>query len=137
MIQRIQTIWLLLSAVILAGMFVFDYYSVNVAPEKPVGDIGNNYIGIVLIGLSIILSFVTIFKYKSLPTQLKFIWLNILVLIGLMAWLFYDITQIQQQYPGKYWIGAFLPLIAIVFQFMARAGVSKDRKLLKSLDRLR
>ncbi len=137
MIQRIQTVWLLLSAIVLAGLFVFDYYVINEVATKPVGGLGNNFIGIALVGLSIVLSCVTIFKFKNLGTQLNFIWLNVLVLIGLLACLFFDISKIQELYTGNYWIGAFLPLVAIVFQFMARAGIRKDRKLLKSLDRLR
>jgi len=34
-------------------------------------------------------------------------------------------------------IGALMPLLMMVFFFLARAGIVKDEKLVKSLDRLR
>jgi len=36
-----------------------------------------------------------------------------------------------------YWIGFYLPVAAIAFQFLAMRGIKKDEALVKSVDRLR
>jgi hypothetical protein len=64
------------------------------------------------------------------------------VCIGLQSWLFVRISNETSKpemanVSGHYWIGLFLPLITIVLLFMARGGIRKDEKLVKSLDRLR
>jgi len=138
MIQRIQSVWLLLAAIVAAMLFYFDYY------RLPHGNlsISNNYLAIILTGLSIVLSFYTLFSFKKRSLQNQLIWLNMLVNVGLLAWLFVSINNAKGSLAdaideGSFWIGSFIPVITIILLFMARAGVRKDEKLIKSLDRLR
>lgn len=139
MIQRIQTLWLLLAALVMAGIFYFPVYKF---PEGIDLTIGNNYLAIALTGLSIILNLVAVFSFKNRKNQKNLCWVNILVCLGLLAWLFYSVSAGQAQpintdAGGYYWIGAFLPLVAIIFLLMARSAIRKDEKLIKSMDRLR
>ncbi len=137
MIQRIQSIWLLLAALVAASLFYFDYY------HLPGGDlsISNNYLAIILTGLSVLLSLYTLFMFKKRPLQLNLIWLNLLVNVGLLVWLFVSINDTKNKLTGtdegSYWIGSFIPVVTIILLFMARAGIRKDEKLIKSLNRLR
>ena len=142
MIQRIQTVWLFLAALVMACIFYFPVYQFKGAPTQLPMTIGNDFVGIILASISIVLSLVTIFRFKNRKNQSGLTWLNILVTIGLQAWLFFKITNFQSDpahstLQGYYWIGTFLPLITIILLFMAKSGIRKDEKLVKSLDRLR
>ncbi|HET8574479.1 MAG TPA: DUF4293 domain-containing protein [Edaphocola sp.] len=139
MIQRIQSVWLLLAAIVMAGIFYFPVYKF---PDGLPVTIGNNYLAIVLTGLSVILSLLAIFSFRKRKNQKKLVWGNILCCILLLAWLYYSeataSSTAQSLNPGGYfWIGAFLPLISMVLLIMSLRGIQKDEKLIKSMDRLR
>lgn len=142
MIQRIQSVWLLLAALVMAGIFYFPVYKFSGATSMLPLTIGNDFLGIILACLSIILSLVTIFRFKNRKSQSGLTWLNILICIGLQGWLFLGISRElskpeRANVPGFYWIGTFLPLLTLILLFLAKAGIRKDEKLVKSLDRLR
>lgn len=137
MIQRIQTIWLFLSAIIIASTLYFNIYKLG---DGTLINLQSNYLAIVLVALSAILSLVALFNFKKRNTQLNMIWLNILVIIGLLVWMFFSIEDAKgtiSDQGGAFQFGAFVPLISLVFLFMARSGIRKDVKLLKAYDRLR
>lgn len=151
MIQRIQSVWLLLAAIVMSALFYVDVYSVNVPdaasmPAKMVGDytsvvsIKNNFLALGLAGASTIISLITIFMFKKRKQQVSLTWLNILLCIGLMFWLYVGLNKFWSNYPengGNIWIGLFLPVIAVFLLLLALRGLRKDEKLIKSLDRLR
>ena len=137
MIQRIQTVWLFLAALIIAATLYFNVYKLA---DGALVNLQDNYIAIVLIGFSAILSLTALFNFKKRNTQLNMIWLNILVIIGLLAWIFYSIENVKvdaNAEGGMYSIGAFIPLVVIILLMLARSGVKKDIKVLKAYDRLR
>lgn len=139
MIQRIQTLWLFLAALVMATLFYFPVYKFN---AMQLVSIGNNFLAIILAALSIALSLLTVFNFKKRKNQISLCWLNMLVCIGLLAWLFYTIDNAQSlpqnsNISGYYRIGAFIPLIVIILLFLAKSGIKKDDKLIKAADRLR
>lgn len=141
MIQRIQSVWLLLAALVMAAIFYFPTYKFSGTSMLPM-TVGNDFLAIILAAVSIVLSLVTIFRFKNRKNQSALTWLNILVCAGLQAWLFVRISQFRglpenATTAGYYWIGTFIPLITLLFLFLAKAGIRKDEKLVKSLDRLR
>lgn len=131
MIQRIQSIWLFLAAILMVCVYFLPIYMLNSKPETMQTD----FVGMILAALSIGLSLFTIFRFKNRKSQLSFIWLNLLVTLGLLAWILVRINNMVGS--GGYRLGAFIPVIVIILLFMARSGIRKDEKLLKSLDRLR
>jgi hypothetical protein len=151
MIQRIQSIWLLVSALLMLGLFFIDVYAVTVPssidmPAATVNDfngvisIKNNFLALALCGASFLLSLVTIFLYKKRKQQISLTWLNILLCIGLLFWLYAGLKSFWDNYPdngGHIWIGLFLPAITVFTLLLALRGIRKDEKLIKSLDRLR
>jgi hypothetical protein len=141
MIQRIQSVWLLLAALVMASIFYFPTYSFSGTSAASL-TIGNDFLAIILASISIILSLVAIFRFKNRKSQIGLTWLNILVCVALQAWLFVRINNETSKpemanVSGHYWIGLFVPLITILLLFFARGGIRKDEKLVKSLDRLR
>jgi len=138
MIQRIQSLWLLLAAVAMSGLFYLPYYFASVNGLGQSITIVKDFVAIILVSISIVLSIVTIFRFKNRKAQKGMIWLNILAVLGLLAWLLaVQVREFANDPQAAYRIGAFLPVIVLVFLFLALSGVRKDEKLLKSLDRLR
>jgi len=141
MIQRIQSVWLLVAAIVMACLFYFPTYEFT-GNSKPPLTIGEDFLAIIMTILSIGLSLFTIFNFKKRKQQKTFTWLNILLCIGLQVWLVVRVNSITSSginmaIPGHYWIGLFIPFITIILLFLAKAGIHKDEKLVKSLDRLR
>ena len=137
MIQRIQTVWLFLAAVITAATLYFPIF--KLANDSLLG-LEDNYIGILLVAAAALLSLFTLFSFKKRSLQLKLIWLNVLLILGLLVFMFFTIDQARTALPspgGAYRLGAFVPIVSLVFLFLARAGIRKDIKLLKAYDRLR
>jgi hypothetical protein len=139
MIQRIQSVWLLAAALVMALLFYFPTYAFNNATTL---NIGNDFLAIIMVVLSIGLSIFSIFIFKKRKQQIGLTWLNILLCIGLQLWLIVHVNTVKSSTTylttqGHYWIGLFIPIITIVLLFLAKTGIHKDEKLVKSLDRLR
>jgi len=151
MIQRIQSVWLLLAALVMSALFYTSVYKVMVPsaidmPAKMVQDytsivsIKNNFLALGLAGASTLLSLVTIFLFKNRKQQISLTWLNILLCIALVFWLYMGLNNFWSNYPengGNISIGLFLPVVTVFLLLLALRGIRKDQKLIKSLDRLR
>jgi hypothetical protein len=157
MIQRIQSVYLLLASLLLSVTFFFPIaefigekdslvlYIFKVVSLVP--DSQNVYdimfvmplLGIVV--AVILLSLITIFMFKNRNGQLKIIrllMLLIVIMIGVIFLYFYDILETASgAIPDFVQVGAFAPLLSLVFLFLAYRGVIKDVKLIRSADRLR
>lgn len=159
MIQRIQTIYLLVAGLILFGLFLFPYVHYNdlvglgkdvkvtgvygTSAGLPTHETGFTYIlqiiATVIVGL---LPLYTIFKFKNRKTQIKLILLNIVLIILLAVWLYASasghlVTVNQFLGAGTIGVGFFLLPVSIIFLSLALGAIRKDEKLIKSADRLR
>ncbi|MBS1772715.1 MAG: DUF4293 domain-containing protein [Bacteroidetes bacterium] len=147
MIQRIQSVWLLLAALCNAGLFYFDFYHAELNNSGVLLNTSirvNDHYPSMLIALAItILPLVAIFLFKQRKRQRTMVALCMIFTIGFISEMIMRVTNfsnsIAPQSAGttSYSIGAVLPVIAIIFMFMAIRGINKDEKLVKSLDRLR
>ena len=94
-----------------------------------------------IVSLVILFSLGTIFMYKNRHGQLKIISFLMLLIAVLIAAVFLYYTDILEEassaVPDFIQIGAFAPLLSLVFLFLAYKGVTKDEKLIRSADRLR
>lgn len=138
MLQRIQTIYLLIAAIISAGLiFVFPLFKLDVgdgnwlyAQERML------YLGLFL--GSAILSLVSIFSYKNRKFQFMMGRLNIILNFILLGFFVYQSLNISgETIVSEKGIGMFLPIISIVFLVLANKAIKKDEDLVKSVDRLR
>lgn len=145
MIQRIQSLWLFLAALAAAGLLYFNlytYHTLENAVDTSRQFKANDQYGLfVLAILLIILPLVNIFLFKNRKRQKGLAMLGIVVAIGFIALMIMEITNLRDTTPppssGSYGVGAIMPILSIVFMFLALSGIRKDEKMLKSLDRLR
>jgi len=136
MIQRIQSIWLLLAAACAFASLKFPYYSgTNAKGLSPYELNGTENILLLLTTVVVGgLAALTIFLFKKRTLQLRLCFLGIL-LEALLIFLYYRETQTFTQ--GTYALTAILhSTIVLAFVLSARA-INKDAKLLKESDRLR
>ena len=141
MIQRIQTVFLLLAAVAFASLFMLPFASSNTATatlfEDKIFDISDNIILLIITGLGIIISIFTIFKYKNRSLQMRMGYINIILAIflalvaGMLVMNEAGTIQIEDE------AGMFSPFAALVFIILANVFIKKDDKIVKSSDRLR
>lgn len=136
MLQRIQTIYLLISAGISAGLiFVFNLWTTT---EEVAFYAKDDVLYLSLFLGSAALSLIAIFKYNNRQTQFVLGRLNIIlnfILLGLFVYRSLDLsgeTDISEKS-----IGMLLPIFSIVFLVLANKAIKKDEELVKSVDRLR
>ena len=99
----------------------------------------------VLMGITAIgalLAVIAIFLYRNRPVQLRMTYLSTVcsILIPVVAILIYLNDTKNSAVPADTiddQIGAYLPLLGIVFGILAARYIRKDDKLVKSMDRLR
>jgi len=136
MIQRIQTIYLLITAGISAGLiFVFDLWKTN---EGEVVYAQDNVFYLSLFLLSAILSLVSIFRYKNRKSQFVLGRLNIILNFILLGIFVYQSLNLSGETEvSEKGIGVLLPVFSIVFLVLANKAIKRDEDLVKSVDRLR
>lgn len=136
MIQRIQSIWLLLAAACSFAGFKFSYFSGIKAGVTGLSEL--NAISTTLLMITTIavgtLALITIFLFKQRILQLRLCVLGIL-LEALLIFLYYrEITGFTE---GTYSLTAILHSVIVLAFVLAARGIRKDSKLLKESDRLR
>lgn len=144
MIQRIQSIYLLISALV-SGVLVFQisfWISKNLEAVNLIGLINDERFLIKSIGIGFLvssaLSFFTIFMFKNRKNQFVLGRLNILINFYLLGVLIIESLNLPGETSvSEKGIGIFLPIIVIVFLAMANKAIRKDENLVKSVDRLR
>ncbi|WP_316841499.1 DUF4293 domain-containing protein [Pedobacter gandavensis] len=152
MIQRVQSIWLLLASItILLLLFVpivssqsagSEYWILATGLYKKTNGVAGKieyfkplFMNTVAVAM---LCFATIFTFKKRIGQKRLIIFAMISTLFLGFWIF----DAAQNIPGgiasvNLGIGAFLPLISLIFCALALRGIRKDEQLLRSADRLR
>lgn len=137
MIQRIQTIYLILAFVVTGILpFLFPLWTMNDGKEY---FFMQNQFYVILLGLSTTLSVFSIISYKKRQNQFVVGRLNIilnLILLGLFVYRSLNISG-ETVLVSEKGIGMFLPVVAIVLLVLANKAIKKDEDLVKSVDRLR
>jgi uncharacterized membrane protein YozB (DUF420 family) len=136
MIQRIQTIWLLLAATASLLSLKFSFYlgdKVNNINSEPLNGTSNFIITIVSVAVALATLF-AIFLYKDRPLQKKVTLLSFLLQCLVLVLYF---LELKQYIKGVFAITALLTFGIPVFLILAWLGIRKDEKLIKSMDRLR
>lgn len=137
MIQRIQTIYILL-AFLVTGILPFFIPLWTLSNAKYFYFM-QNQIYVIVFGLSTTLSLLSIISYKKRQNQFVIGRLNIilnLILLGLFVYRSLNVSGEILAVSEK-GIGMFLPIVAIVLLALANKAIKKDEDLVKSVDRLR
>lgn len=150
MIQRIQTVFLLL-AIVALGLFLWMPLLTVEAPHfsdsikgylightLPVGD--QPYIiffNCILVGTAAGLTLIAIFLYKKRSLQMLLCWFAIVLIVAAQAFVFY-------KFQTKVFMGDVVlrkwnlfSVVAIVLEILAFVYIRKDEETIKNLDRLR
>jgi hypothetical protein len=136
MIQRIQTLYLFLAAVISGGLiFVFYLWTTNEGAEVFALD-NYSYLGMFL--GSAVLSLISIFRFKNRKSQFVLGRLNIILNFILLGVFVYQSLNLSgETNVSEKGIGMLLPVFSIVCLVLANKAIKKDEDLVKSVDRLR
>jgi hypothetical protein len=138
MIQRPQTLWLLLSAISALLSFMFPFVTGKGIVKGLEADISVSANGSVLLllatGISLVLSGATIFLYKNRPLQMMLSLVGLFLGVGIIILYIMEMNKLDKATLALF---AILPFAMLTGYFMAYRNIRKDEKLVKSLDKLR
>jgi len=141
MIQRVQTVYLLVAALLLGFFLGFVDLWLAVAGDA-FGWLGAVVYG--LGGLTAAVALVAVFLYKQRERQAKVIlaaqWLDLALVLVMAAALGYLSFRTDADLTAAGAVGIavlLMPVLAYVALRQARLGVQKDIDLVRSMDRLR
>jgi len=133
MIQRIQTLYLLVSALFIGLLFALPF-----AEIVKDGAIKENGLAVsVLIGIVLVLQGVAIFSFKKRPRQIRIVMIAILATLCLLGAFLYVTYFSFSGAQISFKIGMVFPLIAIILDYLAIRAIRKDEALIRSIDRIR
>lgn len=136
MIQRIQSVWLLIASIVTFLTLKLSFYSGTYLPDNLYHQLNgteNMTLMIPTIGLGVV-TLITIFLFKNRITQL---WLCIVAIVLDVLLIFLYFRTIKDFTRGDYAFTAVLHIIIIVALVLAARGINKDEKLIKDSNRLR
>lgn len=141
MIQRIQSLWLLLASATFFLVWKFPFAG-GLTSQGTITDLyaASSLLMFIVAILLGIIALVTIFLYKNRSSQKSLIWLGILLGLVFILLMYLQMEQLkadQSITKQKFKVGAVFPILYIVLMIMAYSGIRKDQKLIKSVDRLR
>ena len=136
MLQRIQTIYLLIVTAISAVLvFLLPLWQLESGDSFFAKD---SFLLIVLFLGSAVLALLSIFMYKNRQLQFVLGRLNIILNFFLLGFFVYQSLNLSGETSvSEKGIGMFLPIVSIVLLVFANKAIKKDEDLVKSVDRLR
>jgi hypothetical protein len=139
MIQRIQTLWLLLAAIFAFLGFKFSFYSGAIvetgSPETYAKVTGITSIPLIIVTTAVgVLALIAIFLYKNRSLQLK-LSIGGVALQAVLLFLYY--SEISQFVRGTFSLTSILQALVPIFFLLAAKGISNDEKIIKESNRLR
>ena len=154
MIQRIQTVYLLIAEILIGALFFvpfaeiagkegsiyrFDIKGIYLEGVQKSEIIYSSLPLVLLWAVSLILILVTIFLYKNRVLQMRISTINIFILLGLGGLIFYYVRSGAKLLMGVYSLTIYLvfPVIAAILIYLAIRAISKDELLVRSIDRIR
>lgn len=136
-IQRIQSVYLLIVTIIMAVYSFMDVVLVQTAISmEKLSLFSASKISFLLSILVAIVSCITIFKYKKMNLQITLSSINILLIITQIILLVVE-TLSKTYLTVEFFICNCIPVISIVFLVLTIAAIKRDKKILSSYERLR
>ena len=142
MIQRIQSIYLLIVITLSAMLpYVFKLWEDSKNEVYALDLFSDTSILAKLVPifffLTALIASIAIFKFKN--RKLQFVLGRIIILINLflLGIFIYLSLTLPGEASSEKCIGMFLPIVVILFAFLANKAIKKDEDLVKSVDRLR
>lgn len=154
MIQRIQTVYLLIVAILIGILYFFPLASFVVEQDMSMYHLSVKGLMpntestkplfralplVFIITIIVIISITIIALFKRRMLQIKLSIINIVLLVGLQSLMFYFVIVSKHQLGGQssYSLIFVFPLIAAIITYLAIRRIAKDEALVRSMDRLR
>lgn len=147
MIQRIQTVYVFIAALLVATLLKLKFADLVVNNEiltfAAKGISGNNemiFNGLPIIGfigLIVLLHLAVIFLYKKRILQIRLLVFTILTLLGLFGLFFYFTYAGFENAKVAFKVPVAFPLVAAILDYLAIRSIGKDEALIRSLNRIR
>jgi LPXTG-motif cell wall-anchored protein len=155
MIQRIQSVYLLLTSLLsvlfLKGNILVFKKEISteivmnikgayqLTATGSLDKIQNQIPALIILATILLLSLAAIFFYRKRKLQMKLTLGVIALIIAFIATLLFYTVSIINKYQAVVVVGykMFIPLLMIMFGILACKGIRKDEELVKSYDRLR
>lgn len=141
MIQRIQSLWLLIVAIAAFATYTLTLYVGKVADgSEKVFQLADDFLLVIIIIALGLLAIINLFLFKNRKLQFKLSVMGVIVSIVFLVLEYMRVENFKVNnliQSGSYQLGALLPLVMVIFFFMAARGIYKDEKLVKSMNRLR
>ena len=157
MIQRIQSLYLLLATILVVvcmasciGYYIsdddgrvgqlFNLLCEGYEEGHP-ANLGTTISLFIILLITSTLTFLNIFLFKYRALQMRVCTFCMILLVGwyaayaFFAWYFLDAFQTEVSFKVSVW--ASLPFVSLILLYLAFRGIFKDEKLVRSLDRLR
>ena len=136
MIQRIQTFYLLVVALIAAGLPFF--VGLWTDGENQTFYAKDNVLISIAFYVVAVLAVITIFLFKKRQNQFVLNRLNMILNLFLLGFFVYRSLNLSGGTAvSEKGIGMLIPVFSIVFLVLANRSIKKDEDLVKSVDRLR
>jgi len=150
MIQRIQSIFLLLAAICL-GLLFLDAFNFGIAESVTTNDTmlsdgdldASDHVlmsGLAIAGIIVSLVSIFLFNNRKLQSNVTMVSFFIISMLhGAAGFYFHQNSEFAESLNGslEFSFGWACPFLALVFAVLALRGIGKDEKLVKSMDRLR
>ncbi len=159
MIQRIQSVWLLLSAVLTALAIFFplvsisgvsagcngtagiDIYSYVIQYSESCGGVAvNAFTMSIFMAITAVLNIVVIFLFNKRKLQIKLTHYSFLLKVALVAVIVFYTFTLKGSFEDEHiipQIGSLFLIIAMILDWLAVKGIRKDEALVRSVDRIR
>ena len=150
MLQRIQTVYLLLASIcmvvsLLTNLAVFTFGG-EIVNFEAMGFYLNEEIifstwGLFIIGnITAVLSVLIVFIYKKRMLQIRLAGMNLFIILGYYGLIAFYILKRNPEVGSTFenvGIGMITPFVAIVFTYLAIRKIGADEALIRSLNRIR
>jgi hypothetical protein len=138
MLQRIQSIWLLLAAGFDAITFKVPFYNGDYLHDEVVAPVDLNaqttlYLTIISVVVGL-LAFATIFLFGNRKLQLRLVYLGIFLSLALLAIYLFLINEFNGGTVSIWAVFYFAMAVAFI---LAARGIRADEKLIRSMNRFR
>jgi peptidoglycan/LPS O-acetylase OafA/YrhL len=137
MLQRKQSLWLLLAALLNSGVLYYSLWQPTFESDSFEAVRTNNYFDLLILGVTIIvLPLLAIFMFHNRKRKIRLVLLCTFTNVVFIADMLVNV-HFSKVKDGNYGIGSVLPVAAIILLIIAISGIRKDEKLVRSVDRLR
>lgn len=154
MIQRIQTVYLLITVVLISLIYFFPFAYFVVEQDMSMYHISiqgliSETTGaiplfrvipiIIIVTFIVLIGIVSLLLFKRRIIQIKLCIINIVLMVGLQGLIYYYISVSKHQLGSitSFSFIFILPIVSAILTYLAIRRIAKDEALVRSMDRLR